>query len=209
MIRVLIADDHKMFLQGLKALLTKVDNVEIIADAVNGKQAIKLIKHHEPDIAILDISMPQMDGVAVLNECIKSKLKTKVILLTLHKDSTIASHAVKAGAMGYILKDNAFEELLYALETVFTGTKFISPSVTEAILNLQSEQKDKVSDLTERETEVLKYIALGFTNKKIAEKLFISVKTVETHRSRILKKLDLHRVADLVRYAVKEKLISE
>ncbi len=209
MIRIIIADDHKIFLQGLKALLQSVDDIKIVAEAADGKEALKAITLEQPDIAIIDISMPQMDGIEVLNELSNLEVDTKVILLTLHKDSVIAENAIKSGAMGYVLKDNAFEELLFAIQTVASGKKFISPCVTEIILNLQSQHKNRTSGLTKRETEVLKQIALGLTNKKIAEKLYISVKTVETHRSRILQKLDLHCVADLVRYAVKEKLIIE
>lgn len=207
MIKVVLADDHKMFLEGLKSLIKTVDHIEITGEASNGKDALSLIRKTEPDIAILDISMPDMNGIETAQEVVKLDLPTKIILLTMDKTTTVIEKAIACGVKGYLLKDNAFEELLQAIKTVQTGEKYFSPGVMEEIFNKQILKKETPSRLTSRETEILKLITLGKTNKNIASELFISVKTVETHRSRIMQKLKIHRVADLVRYALKAGLI--
>jgi len=207
MIKVVLADDHKMSLEGLKSLIKTVDHIEITGEASNGKDALSLIRKTEPDIAILDISMPDMNGIETAQEVVKLDLPTKIILLTMDKTTTVIEKAIACGVKGYLLKDNAFEELLQAIKTVQTGEKYFSPGVMEEIFNKQILKKETPSRLTSRETEILKLITLGKTNKNIASELFISVKTVETHRSRIMQKLKIHRVADLVRYALKAGLI--
>jgi two-component system, NarL family, response regulator NreC len=207
MIKVVIADDHKMFLEGLKSLIKTVDYIEITGEASNGKEALSLIRETKPDIAILDISMPDMNGIETAREVVKQDLPTKIILLTMDKAAIVIEKAIACGVKGYLLKDNAFEELLEAIKLVQTGENYYSPGVMEEIFKKQILKKNTPSRLTPRETEVLKFIALGKTNKNIASELFISVKTVETHRSKIMQKLKIHKVADLVRYALKAGII--
>jgi DNA-binding NarL/FixJ family response regulator len=160
-----------------------------------------------PDIAVLDISMPGLSGIEIAQELQIRGSGAKVICLTMHNDVLTAKKALTSGVSGYILKDDAFEDLLYAIKAVSTGGKFISPSISDKILHSSPLKVVEKNILTEREREILKLIASGLTNRKIADKLSISVKTVETHRARILQKLDFHTTAELVKYAIKTGLL--
>ena len=207
MIKVIIADDHVIFRQGLLKLLQSAPDIAVIGEAGEGHESLDLIKKEKPDVAVLDISMPGLSGIEIVQEIKMLGLATKVIFLTMHNDPLTAKKAMQSNALGYVLKDDAFEDLLYAIRAVALGRTFISPSISEKILKSGKPKETENRILTEREQEVLRLIALGLTNKKIAEKLFISVKTVDTHRTRILQKLDAHTAADLVRYAIKIGLI--
>ncbi len=209
MINVVIADDHKMVLQGLKMLLESGEDIEVTGTASDGREALEAILEKKPDIAILDISMPEIDGIELVNEIKRRELKTKVILCTAKKDPQTADIALKAGTSGFLLKDSAFDELLSAIKIVQEGKEYIGPSIAMELLNYRSEKGKNPSSLTPREEEILTLIALGLSNKQIAAKLFISVKTVETHRTKVMQKLDLHCVADLVRYAMKAGLVDQ
>jgi DNA-binding NarL/FixJ family response regulator len=209
MIRVLIADDHVIFRQGLLNLLQSSKNIAIAGEAGSGPDTINLVTREEPDIAILDISMPGFDGFEILQRIRSQGIKTKVIFLTMHKDTLTAKKALQSGASGYVLKDNAFEDLLYAINTVSTGGTFISPSVLESVIKAPSYEGKESQILTLREREVLKLIASGLKNKQIAHELFISIKTVETHRTNIMQKLDIHTTASLVQYAIKIGLLEK
>jgi len=209
MIKVIIADDHVIFRQGLQNLLQSSKHIAIAGEAGAGPETIDLVSRENPDIAILDISMPGLDGFEILQRIQSLGIRTKVIFLTMHKDTLTAKRALQSGASGYVLKDNAFEDLLYAIRTVSAGGTFISPSVSESILKAPANEGKEPQILTLREREVLGLIASGLTNKQIADKLFISVKTVETHRTNIMQKLDVHTIADLVRYAIKIGLIEK
>jgi DNA-binding NarL/FixJ family response regulator len=203
MIRVVIADDHHIFRQGLLKLLTTSTDVKVVADTGDGSEALSLIVKEKPDMAILDITLPGLSGFEVAEELQKKGLSTKIIFLTMHNDPLTARKAIQSFADGYVIKDNAFEDLLYAIKSVNAGGKFISPSISDRLISagVPSESIHKV--LTERERQILSLIASGLTSRQIADKLFISVKTVETHRNKILQKLDVHTTADLVRYAIK------
>ena len=207
MIKVIIADDHVIFRQGLLKLLQSATDIAVIGEAGEGHESLGLIKKEKPDVAILDISMPGLSGIEIVKEIEMLGLAAKVVFLTMHNDPLTAKKAMQSNALGYVLKDDAFEDLLYAIRTVALGKTFISPSISEKILKSGKPKETDKRILTEREQEVLRLIALGLTNKKIAEKLFISVKTVDTHRTRILQKLGAHTAADLVRYAIKIGLI--
>ncbi|MEK9149280.1 MAG: response regulator transcription factor [Candidatus Desantisbacteria bacterium] len=207
MLRVIIADDHTIFRQGLSGLLKSKEGIIVTGEAGDGDSALGLICETKPDIAILDISMPGISSLDIINEIQKEGLNTKVIFLTMHTNPEIVEQFIKAGASGFIPKDNAFEDLLYAIRTVASGGKFISPSITDGVFDLHSAGEQMHKLLTKRECEVLKLIASGFTNKQIANKLFISLKTVDTHRTRIMQKIDLHTTADLTRYAIKSGLL--
>ncbi|OGW36434.1 MAG: DNA-binding response regulator [Nitrospirae bacterium RBG_13_39_12] len=207
MIRVIVADDHKIFKQGLMKLLQSAEDVSVIGEAGEGYEAVNLIEKKKPDIAILDISLPGLNGFEIAEEIHKGGIKTKVIFLTMHTDLLTAQKAILSSASGYVLKDNAFEDLLYAIKSVASGGKFISPLISDKVLNIYAARERKDDILTARETIILRLIASGLTNKQIADKLSISVKTVDTHRTKIMQKLNARKTADLVRYAVKTGLI--
>ncbi|OGW44992.1 MAG: DNA-binding response regulator [Nitrospirae bacterium RBG_13_41_22] len=209
MIRVVIADDHVIFRQGLLKLLQSARDISVIGEAGNGNEILNLIIRERPDLAILDISMTGISGLEIAEEIRNKKVDTKVIFLTMHNDPLTAKKAILSGASGYIIKDNAFEDLLYAIRAVASGGKFISPSISEKVLNSCMAKEVGNHILTVRESEILRLIASGLSNKQIADKLFISVKTVETHRTKIIQKLDLHTTADLVRYAIRTGLLKE
>lgn len=209
MIRVIVADDHVIFRQGLLNLLQSSDNIAVAGESGTGPETISLVMQGKPDIAILDISMPGLDGFEILERIQSMGTDTKVIFLTMHKDALMARKALQSGASGYVLKDNAFEDLLYAINTVSTGGKFISPSVLESVIKVPLSEDKSSPVLTLREREVLKLIATGLRNKQIAQELFISIKTVETHRTNIMQKLDVHSTASLVQYAISTGLLEK
>ncbi|MCP9757689.1 DNA-binding response regulator [Lacihabitans sp. CCS-44] len=189
--RILIADDHPFTLMGTKAFVESLKfHVEDICS--NGITALNLIKSHKPDLAILDINMPGMDGLEVLEKITAQKLKTKVILLTMHKETTIFRRANQLGVSGYILKENAQEELAFCLEAVINGDKYISKNISAELQITGSEESDNQLDrLTFSEKKILELVAQQKTSKQIAELLFISEKTVEGHRTNIIQKLGL------------------
>lgn len=207
MIRVIIADDHVIFRQGLLKLLQSAEGIDVVGEAGGGKEALELIEKETPDIAVLDISMPALGGLDIAQKLHDSKHDTKIVCLTMHNDLLTAKKAIASGASGYVLKDDAFEDLLYAIKAVTSGGKFISPSISDKMLQPSTPGQIEKNILTGREQEILKLIASGLTNKKIADRLSISVKTVETHRTRILQKLDFHTTAELVKYAMKTGLL--
>ncbi len=201
----MVADDHAMFRQGLIQLLKTVPEFILSGEADNGLEALKMIEAKEPDLAVLDIAMPELTGIEVIQKVVQKGGATRCVLLTMHDDPQLARQALSAGAMGYVLKENAFEELVRAVGTVMQGESYISPGLNvSGVSALRGEESPL---LTRRESEVLKWIASGYTNKEIAKSLHISVKTVDTHRTRILRKLESHTTADMVRYAVKIGLV--
>jgi DNA-binding NarL/FixJ family response regulator len=207
MITVALADDHIIFRQGLLKLLQSAEDITVTGEAGDGHEILTIILREKPAVAILDITMSGLDGFEVFEQIKNNNLTTKVIFLTMHNDPLTAKKALMSKASGYVVKDNAFEDLLYAIRTVSAGGKFISPSISDRILNPPPLRGANHNVLTEREREILALIASGLTNKKIANQLSISIKTVETHRTRILQKLDVHSTADLVKYAIKTGLL--
>jgi DNA-binding NarL/FixJ family response regulator len=207
MIRLLLADDHAIFLQGLTKLLDAWPEAKVVAEAADGQEAWKLILRHKPDVAVVDIKMPQMSGIEIAEHVRAQGLSTRVVLLTMHDEPALALEAEQAGIHGYVLKDNTFEELSKAIKTVASGRRYMSPAVSE---NLRAFRLNSGGvTLSPREREVLKLIASGLSGKAIARELSISPKTVETHRVRLMTKLNLHSVAELVRYAVQTGFLSE
>jgi len=207
MMRVIISDDHKIFKQGLIKLLQSAEDISVIGEAGEGYEALTLIEKKRPDIAILDISLPGLSGFEIVDELDKKGIGTKVIFLTMHNDLLTAQKAILSSASGYVLKDNAFEDLLYAIKAVASGGKFISPLISDKVLNVYAAREKRDDILTARESIILRLIASGLTNKQIADKLSISVKTVDTHRTKIMQKLNARKTADLVRYAIKTGLL--
>ena len=206
--RIFLADDHKILRESLKHYLKQETIVDVVGEAANGLDAYNEIRHLKPEVAILDISMPQLNG---LDLCRKLKLEMpelKVIILTMHKSEEMLYKALSAGVNGYVLKDNALEDLIEAIKTVVEGKIFISADLLQVVVGgFVNNLKENHEQLSVREREILQMLAEGRSNKEIAEALHLSVKTVETHRANIMKKLGLRNIADLVLYAVRNHMI--
>lgn len=210
-IQVLVADDHKITRQGLKSLLERKVDIEVIAEAENGRNAVELAVELKPDVIIMDVSMPDLNGVEASKQIIQETENVKIIALSMHSDSLFVSEMLKSGASGYLLKDCAFEELEQAIRTVTDGKAYLSPSISGVVVEdylhrLSRAEINNVEILTDREREVLQLLAEGKSTKQIALKLHISAKTVETHRRQIMNKLDIHTVAGLTKYAIRKGL---
>src|SRR2546426_860919 len=205
--RVLIADDRALFRDGLKALLV-AGEFEIVAEVENGQDAIREARRLHPDVAIVDIGMPGLNGVDAAREVLRVSPGTKVIVLTMHKDHIYIAESLRAGARGYVLKSRGAKELLEALREVVRGGIYLSPGLSQEVVeSFLRGDKPPESPLSPREREVLQLVAEGKPTKEVAATLFISFKTVESHRQRIMSKLDLHETASLVRYAIRSGLI--
>ena len=211
MTRVLIADDHAIVRAGLRALLAEEPEFELVGEAVGGYEAIQLVEQTQPDVLILDLSMPDLDGISVTRKIKPLFPDLKILILTLHEDEALLKEAIKAGAAGYILKRAAEAELISAIQVICRGDLYIDPSMLRGLLeetpNPRIVQKDAGESLTPRETGILKLIVEGYTNRQVGQELNISVRTVEGHRSNISDKLGLHSRVELVRYARQHGLI--
>ena len=206
--RVLLADDHEIVRQGIRGLLEKAGH-EVVGEAANGREALKLARTLSPDIAILDISMPLLNGLDAAHEIRRVAPETKTILLTMYTDKGYVLQALRAGARGYVLKTQAAEDLIRAIREISRGEVYLSPGVAMSVVDAVLHGPDTGADpLTPRERQVLQLIAEGNTTKAIARLLSISFKTAESHRNRLMKKLDIHDVAGLVRYAVRRGLLT-
>lgn len=202
-LRVFLADDHRVFIEGLKRLIGEAEGFSICGMAHTSEAALAQLSAQSPDVAVLDIGMPNAGGISVLLDLRRQGLTTPVIFLTMHKTAAMAHRALCAGARGYVLKDEAFQDLLQAMRVVAAGGRFVSPAV-ERLLAAEPQRQ-----LSERELEVLLFIAAGYSSREIAEALKLSLRTVQTHREHIMAKLNVHKAADLVRYAVNAGLIDE
>jgi DNA-binding NarL/FixJ family response regulator len=206
-IRVLLADDHAMVRQGLKALLEQ-QGVQVICEAADGEETLRLAKEFRPDIAILDISMPILNGIDAAREMKRSLTETKVLLLTQHTEDEYVTEALRAGVHGYVLKNQAAEDLLHAIQEITQGSTYISPSIAGTVVGAYLSKKQGMTDpLSSRERQVLQFVGEGRSTKEIAEQMQISVKTVESHRTRLMRKLKIHGTASLVRYAIRRGMI--
>ena len=202
-----IADDHRMFRQAIKLLLEE-EGFEVLGEAEDGHEAVKLVTRHSPQIALLDYGMPKLNGSFAATEILKRSPDTQVVLLTMYDDESFALEAVRSGVRGYVLKQQAAQELVGALRQVLTGSIYLSPGISESVVTALLSKKEQPSDLlTAREKQVLQLIAEGRTTKDIAGLLHLSVKTAESHRSNIMSRLDVHNVASLVRYAIRRGMI--
>ena len=211
-IKVFVADDHKIFREGLKTLLEMKIGVEIVGEASDGREALREIIHLKPDIVIMDISMPNLNGIDATHQIVSANPNIKVMILSMHKDESFVKEALKAGAIGYMIKDGAFSELLDAIKTIMAGKIYLSPTLNEIIVKgfvdkLRVENLNSLSVLTSREREVLQLIAEGKSTSQIGDIMCISIKTVETHRQNIMKKLNINTVAGLVKYAIQKGLV--
>jgi DNA-binding NarL/FixJ family response regulator len=204
--RVLLADDHRLVRAGLRALLEVSPDVEVVGEATDGEQAWLMIQELQPEVALLDIAMPTLSGLAVLQNVRAAQLPTRVLLLSMYDNDEYVAEAVRAGASGYLIKDAAVEELGLALQAVARGDVYLSPSISRKLATAFSGGRAGPG-LTPRQTQVLRLIALGRSSKEIARDLELSVKTVETHRAQIMDRLEIRDVAGLVRYAVRTGLV--
>ena len=213
-LRIVLADDHTILREGLRALLSADPNIDIIGEAQDGREAVRCVEKLGPDLLLMDLSMPRMSGLDAISEIKKRFPETKIIALTVHKTEEYLLTTLQAGAEGYVLKDATHDELVMAIHNVMAGKPYLSPGISGKVIEGYLEGKEdslSVSSwqkLSQREREVLKLIAEGYKNKEIAEELCISLKTVEKHRANLMKKLDLHNAAGLTVYAVEKGLVS-
>jgi len=211
--RILLADDHKIIRDGLRALLEKLPEMELVAEAENGRTAVRLARKFSPDVVIMDVAMADLNGIEATRKIISEIPKVKVIALSMHSDRRFIVEMLKAGASGYMLKDCAFEDLTKAIGAVLKDRIYLSPGITDKVIkdyvsSLSRADFSVYSILTDRELEVLQLIAEGRTTKQTASLLHVSVKTIETHRKNIMDKLDIHNIAELTKYAIREGLTS-
>ena len=211
---IVLADDHTILREGLRALLTADSNFEIVGEARDGREAVRCVEKLGPDLLLMDLSMPRMSGMDAIREIKKRYPETKIIALTVHKTEEYLLTTLQAGADGYVLKDATHDELMVAIKNVMGGKSYLSPGVSEKVIEGYLEGKENTrslsswESLSQREREVLKLIAEGYKNKEIADDLCISLKTVEKHRANLMKKLDLHNAAALTVYAMEKGLVN-
>jgi DNA-binding NarL/FixJ family response regulator len=205
-LRLLIADDHRIVREGVRALLPPQD-YEIVAETADGREAIRLARLHQPDLALLDVTMPSLNGMDATREVARVAPQCRVIVLSMHRDRAYVLEALRAGARGYVVKTQAASELITAITRVARGEPYLSPDLSRVVVEAYSEGRDGDHPLTPREREVLQLIAEGKTTKEIAAALSISFKTAESHRQRLMAKLDIHETASLVRYAIRNGMI--
>ena len=213
MISIILVDDHVIMRDGLRRLLAAESDIEIVGEADNGRQAVKIALDKNPEIVIMDIAMKDMNGIEATRQIKEENPKIKIIALSMHSERQIVIGILRAGASGYLLKDSTSTELVEAIRTVYRGRKYISQKISDVVLQEISEvKKDSevigVDRLTNRESEILQLIAEGNSTKRIAEVLFISPKTVESHRANIMEKLDIHNLPELTKYAIRAGLTS-
>jgi DNA-binding NarL/FixJ family response regulator len=209
--KVLLADDHRMVRDGLRALLEQQDDMEVVGEAENGRDAVRQARDLKPDIIVMDISMPDLNGVDATRQIRRRCSGTRVMALSVHSDRRFVTEMLKAGANGYLLKDSAFEDLVRGIRTVMKGHTYLCPRVADAVVESHvrapaTEAEPSGSVLTPREREVLQLLTEGHGTKQIARHLHVSTKTIDTHRQHIMDKLDIHNVAELTKYAIREGL---
>lgn len=210
-IKILLCDDHRIIREGLRSLLEKQPDMQIVGEGTNGFEACTLARKLSPDVVVLDVTMPDLNGIAAARRLADESPKSRVLALSMHSDRHFVTGMLQAGATGYLLKDCAFSELTNAIRTIMKGGLYISPQLAGDVLktfsrNTHSSRKSAKVELSERESEILQLVSEGKSTKKIAERLNLSVKTVETHRLNIMRKLDVSSVAELTKYAIREGL---
>ncbi len=213
-IRLILADDHAMMREGLKSLIGNEDGMEVVGEADNGMQTISLAAKTGPHVVVMDVAMPDLNGIEATRKIVAANPHTKVVALSGHANKEFVREMLTAGASAYVLKNRAYEELVRAIREVIKGKKYLSPDIARGVVDDYIELSSSVSEnpafiiLTDREREVLQQLAEGKTTKEMAGELSVSVKTVETHRRNIMEKLDLHSVAELTKYAIREGVTS-
>lgn len=208
-IRVLVADDHTIVRKGVCMLISSQTDMDVVGEASTGKEAVEQARRLTPDVIIMDISMPELNGIEGTRQVCSELERTRVVILTMHREAAYVREVLRAGALGYLLKDSEHDDLLRAIRAVNRGEAFLSPAISGDVLtDYRRHVTHPVDLLTAREREILIMIAEGKTNKEIAQELKLSVYTVETHRASVLEKLNLHNTGDIVRFAIRNGLIS-
>ena len=209
-VRIIIADDHKIMRDGLRNMLDKETGMEVVAEAKNGREALRLAEQLRPDILVMDISMDDLNGIDATRALVAKGLGTKVIGLSMHADKRFVAGMFEAGAMAYLLKDCSYDELLQAVRQVLAGRTYLCSMISGVVIRdyIQRMRRNETSVLSPREKEILQLMAEGSTTKRIADQLKVSVKTVETHRQHIMEKLNIFSIAELTKYAIKEGITS-
>jgi DNA-binding NarL/FixJ family response regulator len=213
MIKIILADDHQIVRHGLRSLLSSEPDMEVVGEADNGRAVVRLVQEKSPQVVIMDISMPDLNGIEATRQIIAESPGVKIIALSMHSDSLFVLNMFKAGASGYLLKDCALEELVKAVRTVLSRKIYLSPGISDIVIKdfvigWSPPDSSAYSILTTREREVLQLMAEGRNTNQIAENLCVSVKTVEAHRKQLMNKLDIHSVAELTKYAIRQGLTS-
>jgi len=210
--RILICDDHTLFVEGIKAMLRNEPTLEIVGEARDGRQAVEQVKHLKPDLLLMDVSMPDMNGFDATRQVHKFDPTVKVLILTMHDEEELVARCLEAGADGYIIKDAPASQLLYAIEMVQKGERYLSPVVLKKVMETYVKNTNRPQTsydrLSPREREVLKLLAEELSVKEIATRLDLSVKTVDAHKTNLMKKIGVHDRAELIKYAIQKKLIA-
>lgn len=207
-IRVMLADDHAVVRNGFRHILAAEWDIEVIGEASNGREAVDLAATLQPDVVVMDVTMPELNGIEATRRILKDSPRTRILALSMHKDSVYVREILRAGARGYLLKDSSQQDFLAAVRAVAVGKGWLSPEVSDAVLDdYRKHVTNPIDLLSSREREVLQMIAESKTNKEIATALHLSVYTVEAHRGRIMEKLNLHSIGELVRFAMRNGLI--
>ena len=208
--RVLLADDHTLVRAGIRSLLEAMPGVEVVAESGDGREALDLIAKHRPDVALLDIGMPGLSGLEVAKRASDESPRTKIVILSMHADPTYVTQALRAGVAGYLLKGAAVSELPLAFQAVMRGETYLTPKISRSVVEgfLRDTEPVPVEGLTARQREILQMIAEGHSTREIARVLNVSIKTIETHRSRLMDRLDIHDVPGLVRFAIRAGLVT-
>jgi DNA-binding NarL/FixJ family response regulator len=208
---IVLADDHILVRQGIRKLLETRDDFQIVGEASDGEEAVKLVSEKKPDVALMDLWMPRLSGIDATRRIGKRGLATKVLVLSMHESRAYVEEVLRAGAAGYIVKNAAADDLIEAIDTIRDGVSYLSPAITqqvvEAIASPAPSSPSGLAVLTDREREVLQLIAEGLSSKEIAAMLGVSLKTIDSHRSNLMEKLDIHKVSSLVRFAIRTGLV--
>jgi len=213
-IRILLADDHGVVRKGMRFLLERQEQMQVVGEAADGREAVRLAGQLQPDVVVMDVAMPLLNGIEAAAQILQGRPGTRVVMLSMHSDETYLVRALQVGATGYLLKDSADEDLARAVETVVEGRPFFSPAIAQTLLEdhisslRQRGAEDSFDLLTGREREILQLLAEGKSNKDVAALLNLSPYTVETHRTNLMQKLNLHNTAEIVLYAVRKKIIA-
>jgi DNA-binding NarL/FixJ family response regulator len=207
-IRVLMADDHAMVRQGFRLILAAQPDIEIVGEAGDGREAVEMAERLHPDVVVVDVAMPGLNGIEATRRIIKANPRIRVLALSMHKDAVYVREILRAGASGYLLKESIDSDLVAAVRSLAAGHSYLTPAISDAVLSdYRQSVKDPLELLTSREREILQMIAEGKTNKEIATALNLSIYTVDSHRGRVMEKLNLHSVGELVRFAMRSGLI--
>lgn len=212
MTRVVIAEDHQIVREGIRTLLENAVCCEVVGEAGDGREALEVVEEEQPDVLVVDLSMPELNGLEVIRRVHEQRPEVGVIVLSMHGDAGYVAQALQAGASGYLVKEDTTEHLVEAIERVEQGRRFFSPRLRERVERLVKAGRDGPTDpverLTDREREILQLVAEGYTSREIADRLHISPRTVDTHRANLMDKLELEGISELIRYAIRKNIIS-